>query len=125
MTMQVYKIKRFSKWARSEKIADKALNDIAKEIEQGLVDADLGGYVFKKRIPLPGSGKRSGARILLAYKAYERLFFMYGFAKNDKANISKTEKRALQEFSAELINCNKAKINELLKSKIIEEITNE
>ncbi|MTI12508.1 type II toxin-antitoxin system RelE/ParE family toxin [Sansalvadorimonas verongulae] len=27
------------------------------EIEQGLVDADFGGAVYKKRVPLPGKGK--------------------------------------------------------------------
>jgi hypothetical protein len=37
-------------------------------MEQGLIDADLGGGLFKKRIALPGRGKSGGARTLIATK---------------------------------------------------------
>jgi hypothetical protein len=33
------------------------------EMAAGLIDADLGGSVYKKRVPLPGRGKSGGARI--------------------------------------------------------------
>jgi hypothetical protein len=32
----------------------------------GLIDADLGGGIVKKRIALPGQGKRGSTRTLLA-----------------------------------------------------------
>ena len=120
--MQTFKVKRFSKWARIEKITDKVLMEAAKEIQQGLVDASMGGYVFKKRIPINGRGKRGGARVILAYKADERLFFMYGFSKSEKEDISQSEKESLKEFAQEMIGLSKAKIDTLISNKVLEEI---
>ena len=120
--MQTFKVKRFSKWARIEKITDKVLMEAAKEIQQGLVDASMGGYVFKKRIPIDGRGKRGGARVILAYKADERLFFMYGFSKSEKEDISQSEKESLKEFAHEMIGLSKAKIDTLISNKVLEEI---
>jgi hypothetical protein len=34
----------------------------------GLIDADLGGSVYKKRVPLTGRGKHGVARVLVATK---------------------------------------------------------
>ena len=120
--MQTFKVKRFSKWARIEKITDKVLMEAAKEIQQGLVDARMGGYVLKKRIPINGRGKRGGARVILAYKADERLFFMYGFSKSEKEDISQSEKESLKEFAQEMIGLSKAKIDVLISNKVLEEI---
>jgi len=50
----------------------------------GLIDADLGGSVYKKRLPLPGRGKSCGARILVATKHADRWFLLTGFGKNDR-----------------------------------------
>jgi hypothetical protein len=33
-------------------------------MQQGLIDADLGGGVIKKRVPLPGRGKSGSTRTL-------------------------------------------------------------
>jgi hypothetical protein len=60
-------------------------------MERGLVDADLGGHVFKKRVAVPGKGKSGGARTLLVYRAGTKAFFVYGFAKNTRANIKENE----------------------------------
>ena len=48
--MQIYKNKAFSKWAAKEKLSDQKLKLAVEEMENGLVDADLGGHVFKKRV---------------------------------------------------------------------------
>ena len=55
------------------------------EIGQGLMDANLGGYVVKKRVALGGRGKSGGVRTLLAFKIRDKAFFLYGFAKTSKA----------------------------------------
>jgi|TARA_R110000796_G_scaffold88164_6_gene189814 hypothetical protein len=41
--MQVFKNKAFSKWALKEGLGDEVLLAAIDEINQGLVDADLGG----------------------------------------------------------------------------------
>ena len=51
---------------RKNKIAHQELFSAAAEMAQGLIDADLGGHVVKKRVALGGQGKRSGARTIVA-----------------------------------------------------------
>jgi hypothetical protein len=74
------------------------------EMERGLIDADLGGYVMKKRVAVSGRGKSGGVRTLLAYKSGNKAFFVYGFAKNVRANVSTDELRALKLLAKELMN---------------------
>lgn len=66
------------------------------EMEQGLVDADLGGFLYKKRVARAGGGKSGGYRTLLSVKMGARYVFLHGFPKNDKANVTSSEKAALQ-----------------------------
>ena len=70
------------------------------EMEEGLIDADLGGHVYKKRVALQGRGKRGGARTLLAYRIGKKAFFMYGFSKNELDNIDDKELKALKQLAA-------------------------
>lgn len=72
-------------------------------MERGLVDADLGGHVVKKRVPLPGRGKRGGARTLVATNLGERWFFLYGFEKNERSNVDADELKAFQELASEFL----------------------
>lgn len=78
------------------------LHKAVRELEAGLVDA-LGGYVYKKRIGLPGRGKRGGVRTLIAFRQGERAFFMYGYPKNERANISSVELETLRLLAKELL----------------------
>lgn len=74
--MRLYKTKVFYKWAAREGLTDSALQVAVDELVQGIGDA-LGGGVYKKRVALPGRGKRSGARTLLAFKKGESVFFSF------------------------------------------------
>jgi len=84
-------------------VADNALLEAVSEMAQGLVDAELGGHVVKKRVALPGRGKRGGAGTIVATNHGRCWFFLYGFAKNERADIDKNELEALQQVAAELI----------------------
>ena len=86
MLVNAYKNKEFNKWAKKESLSDALLLAALDEMGRGLVEADLGGNVFKKRVSL-GQGKSGGARTLLAYKKDDRAFFIFGFAKNAKGSI--------------------------------------
>jgi hypothetical protein len=85
-------------------LTDHALRGAVTEISQGLIDADLGGYLVKKRIALPGSGKRGGARTLVATTMAGRWFFLFGFGKNERANIDSNELKVLQAVAKSLIS---------------------
>ena len=80
--MRIFKTRWFQQWAKQQGLADEVLLNAVREMEQGLVDAVLGGSVYKKRVPIQGRGKRGGARTLLAFRTEERAFFLFGFTKN-------------------------------------------
>ena len=64
--VRVFKTKFFSKWASKEGLADKFLEAAVGEVEDGLVDAHLGGQLVKKRVAMPGKGKSGSTRTILA-----------------------------------------------------------
>ena len=48
-------------------------------MECGLIDADLGGNLYKQRAAVPGHGKSGGTRTIIATRFAGVLFFLYGF----------------------------------------------
>lgn len=101
--MLVLKIPDFAKWAKRQKIADWQLLEVVQEMNKGLIGDRLGSYVFKKRMPLSGRGKRGGARSILCYKKDEVALFLYGYAKNVTDNLCDDEIKALREYSKEFM----------------------
>ncbi len=53
------KRKDFTRWQAGEKLSDDALCKAVKEMEAGSIDADLGGFLFKKRVARPGVPARA------------------------------------------------------------------
>lgn len=121
--MQIYKSKAFHKWAVKEGLKDIALQLAAQEMEQGLVDADLGGHIVKKRIAIEGRGKRGGVRTLLAYQSGSKAFFIYGFAKNAKSNIKADELRALKAYAVTLLSYSDQGLRKAVKAGALIEVT--
>jgi hypothetical protein len=101
--MQIFQTKWFAHWASKEGLSSQVLCAAVAEIDQGLVDANLGGHVIKKRVALGGRGKSGGVRTLLAFKINDKAFFMYGFAKNQQSNITDKELKALKLLAAKLL----------------------
>ena len=124
--MRIFKSKQFKRWADKEKLTDAVLAQAIREIENGLIDANLGGHVFKKRISISGQGKSGGLRTLLAFKADNMSFFMFGFAKNEQDNINKDELKALKLMAKELLSYKMGELNKaLLHGALLEVINNE
>ena len=96
---RILKTRTFNRWLRKTLLTDTALLKTIDEMEQGLVDADLGGNIYKKRVALPGRGKSGSTRTLIATNRQDRWFFMFGFEKNDKENITQAELAYLQEVA--------------------------
>ena len=119
---RVFKTKHFAKLASKAGLTDAILCAAITEMEQGLIDADLGGGVVKKRVALPGKGKRGSARTIVAHRMQPYWFFVYGFEKNDRANITDREKVALQKLAAGLFAYSDADLNALVTGKNLWEI---
>jgi hypothetical protein len=60
--MRALQRKDFARWQAGEKLPDDALCKAVREMEEGLIDADLGGFLYKKRVARPGGGKSGGYR---------------------------------------------------------------
>ncbi|MEX2122796.1 MAG: type II toxin-antitoxin system RelE/ParE family toxin [Woeseia sp.] len=103
-SMQAFKTRSFAKWASAEGLGDDALAFAVVEMERDLIDARLGGQVVKKRVAFAGRGKRGSARTLLAFKQRDKAFFIYGFAKSERSNVSDKQLEALKVLAKELLN---------------------
>ena len=91
-------------------------------MEQGLIDANLGGGVVKKRLALPGKGKRGGARTLVATNKGDRWFFLFGFEKNERANITAEELDGLREITRHLLCMTAEQLDEAVRDGSLQEI---
>lgn len=122
--MRLFKSKAFSKWAAKEGLGDQALLIAVDEMERGLIDADLGGHVVKKRVAIHNRGKRGGVRTLLAYHTANKAFFIYGFAKNVRVNLGADEMKALKYLAKELIAYSEKQLNEAVNHGALIEVDN-
>ncbi|MCL2297477.1 MAG: type II toxin-antitoxin system RelE/ParE family toxin [Proteobacteria bacterium] len=103
MKQRVFRTRAFTRWMSKAGISDALLVHAVSEMEHGLIDADSGGGIVKKRIALPGKGKRGSARTIVATRRSGRWFFLLGFAKNEKDNISLDELKALQAMASDYL----------------------
>jgi hypothetical protein len=107
---------------RKTGLTDDSLCSAVAEMAQGLVDADLGGGIVKKRIGLAGRGKRGGARTLVATNKGNRWFFIFGFEKNERANIEDDELEALQDLATALLARTGRQLDEASEESSLQEI---
>jgi hypothetical protein len=122
---RIFKTRYFSRWMEKTELTDALLLNAVEEMECGLIDADLGSGVFKKRVALPNRGKSGSVRTLIATNKNDRWFFMLGFEKNQRDNINEKEFRFLKDFAADLLTISEPKLLNSLKSKDLLEISNE
>ena len=89
---------------RKSKVTEADIVGAAQEMVQGLIDANLGGHLVKKRVALHGRGKSAGARTIVATKFEQRWVFLFGFEKNERSNIDANELKVLQDLAASLLD---------------------
>src|SRR5574337_260672 len=122
LIMRVFKTRHFQRWMRKTELTDAALCKAVEEMVGGLIDADLGGGVVKKRVGLAGRGKRGGARTLVATNKGNRWFFLFGFEKNHRANITDEELEGLQVLTSDLLARTGKQLNDAVADGMLQEI---
>ncbi len=120
--MKIYKAKSFARFAKSEDIADSDLREAVENAEAGSIDADLGSGVIKQRIARKGEGKSGGFRTVILYRQGDKAFFVHGFAKNDRENISPTELKAFRKLAKVMLAFDEKMIAAILKNKTFIEV---
>lgn len=120
--MRILKRKDFARWQVGEALSDAALCKAVKEMELGLIDADLGGFLYKKRVARSGAGKSGGYRTLLSARTGSRYVFLHGFTKSHKANITQDEKKALQFAGKVFLDLPVEALSKALQSGVLLEV---
>lgn len=115
--MRIFKYKKFEKFAKQQRISDAKLCEVVKEMEAGLIHADLGGNVFKQRVAREKQGKSGGYRLILLYKIGELVFFVHGFPKSEEKNISQAQEDKFKEMASIFLNLSDKDFNALSTTK--------
>lgn len=122
---RVFKTRFFGRWMRKTELTDSNLCMAVSEMAAGLVDADLGGGVLKKRVPLPGRGKSGSVRTLIATNRGNRWFFVFGFEKASRSTINPEEEAALKMLAADLLKLTSVELEGQVNSRALVEICHE
>lgn len=80
---RVFKTRAFARSMKKVRLSDGALLLAVEQMKQGLINADLGGFVIKKRVTLPGQGKRGSVRTSIATR-----LAIIGFSFTDSLKMS-------------------------------------
>ena len=122
---RIWKTRVFCRWMRKAELDDQILLKAIKEMERGLIEADLGGNIYKKRIALSGRGKRGSTRTLIATNRATRWIFLTGFEKNERDNITHNELSVWKMIAKDLLECSDMVLNTLQSDGELEEIGDE
>lgn len=99
--VELAEFQRRAKAIMSDQEREAAINYIAANPEAGV---SLGGGLRKVRIPRVGGGKSGAFRTMYVFGgAHMPIFLLTVFAKNEKANLSKSEQSMAVEMSKMLI----------------------
>jgi hypothetical protein len=101
--VRIFTSRWFQRFARKEGISDSDLLDAVERAARGQIDADLGGEVIKQRIARRGQGRSKGYRTIVVLRRGERAFFVYGFAKSERADIDPAEVKQFKEAAKYLL----------------------
>lgn len=86
------------------------------------MDADLGSGVLKLRIARSGAGKSKGYRTIVLYQQGSKAFFVFGFAKNELANIREDEVDQFKKAAKHILNMSDAHVCQLHNNGQLEEV---
>lgn len=120
--MRIFLNKWFRRFALKEAISDVSLCDAVQRAARGLVDADLGGGVIKQRIARQGEGRSSGFRTVVIYAAGDRAFFVFGYAKSDRENITKEELKGFRELAKQMLNYDVEQLESAVRNETLSEV---
>lgn len=121
--MRVFKTKSFGRWARKVELPDSTLMKAVLEMERGLIDADLGGGLYKKRVPLPGQGKRGSARTLIATNRQGTWIFLAGYLKSEQESLRTAELLTYRMLAGSFLTREAGELDIHVASNLLEEIS--
>lgn len=110
------------RWMRKNRLADACLREAVREMQNGLIDARLGGHLLKKRIALSGKGKRGSARTIVATRLSGIWIFLIGFNKNEQETIGPEELDALRQIANIYLALDNTQLQALIQTEVLCEV---
>ena len=110
----------FTRWLRKSSLREQDLCVVVVEMACGLIGAQLSAHLFKKRVAAAGRGKRGSARVLIGSNLEDGWFFLLGFEKNERHELSSQELAVLRKWASAFLALD---ADALLRSQEIGEIT--
>ena len=110
------KTKWFKKWSKKNAVKDDQLHKALDSISKNAGIVDLGGGLYKVRIPGEQKGKSGGFRSIVVYRDFDLAIFVFGFSKNEKENLSKDELKYFKKLAKDLLKFDKQKYIKLIQS---------
>ncbi|EBZ1028177.1 hypothetical protein D7O18_26900 [Salmonella enterica subsp. enterica serovar Muenchen] len=128
ITVGIYLTPEFEEERQNARISNAILCKAAKAIFSGLRGDSLGKFTYKKRLGLPGTGARGGARSIVFFNDGENLFFFDMYLKSELSRkkgkeLEADEIDAYCNIAKDFIAMTTATINKLLTDKELIEVT--
>jgi hypothetical protein len=125
--MGVYLTPEFEQERQKAHISDKILCKAAKAILAGLPGDPLGKFTYKKRLALPGTSPRDGARSIIFFNHGSSIYF---FDMYLKSHLSKKKGKELEDdeidaycqIAKDFIALQPAQVQQLVKDKQLIEV---
>lgn len=114
--------KWFRKWSKRVKLSDESLLGAIDNLESGMSVSDLGGNLYKVRVKRQHGGKSSGFRTIVVYRVGEIAIFLYGFGKNERDNIGKSELKNLKKLGNDLISLTSTELDLAISKGVLFEL---
>jgi hypothetical protein len=121
--VRTFKAKEFARFTRRERIADETCARRSTVPQSGLIDANLGGNLIKQRGARPGQGRSGGYRTVVVWGAGQHSFFVYGFGKSRKADLTPKELVAYQRLGRLLLGYDDNALKRAVTAKELVELT--
>lgn len=80
------------------------------------------GGIVKQRLPRRGQGRSSGYRVIILLRQGDLAFFVYGFAKRDRADINDRDLRGFRLLAKEMFRMTDADLEKALNAEAIMEV---
>lgn len=101
MTLSIYKVKPFSRWAEKETISDVELRQKAETlISDRVADVLVWKCIYKHPVVKLSNGRRAGFRVVASADNI-RVFFLFGFSLDDRPGLNEEIAIGQQKLSYE------------------------
>lgn len=122
MAASVYVVEGFRRWMRKQPLRELDLCRAVAEMTRGLVDADLGSGLVKKRIGRFGAGKSGGYRVLIATGRDDAYIFIEGYAKSSLANVNTKALAAARDLARSLLSMSNEQLAGVVSSGVLKKV---